>query len=157
MKSNQIEYTTTEKELLAIILCFKEYERILYGAKIEIYTDHKNLTFKTLSIKRIICWRTYVDQYDIDLCYIPEKENVLADYFSRLSQIDKCVANSEPSILGRERPSSPQSVMNFDCANVDVKSCKQKREAGTFVDFKKLESPSDDNFGRWRSIFTFVS
>ena len=34
--------------------------------------------------------------------------------------------------------------MNFDCANVNIHSRKQKREAGTFVDFKKLESPSDD-------------
>ena len=41
LQSNQMKYTTTEKELLAIILCLKEYERILYGAKIEIYTDHK--------------------------------------------------------------------------------------------------------------------
>ena len=80
------------------------------------------------------------------------KENVLADCFSRLPRIDKQVLqlNSEPSILGRERPSSPQSVMNFDHANVDFNSCnfdsrKQKRElAGTFVDFKKLESPTDD-------------
>ena len=36
--------------------------------------------------------------------------------------------------------------MNFNCANVNVKSCKQKREAGTFVDFKKLESPLDNDF-----------
>ena len=61
LQSNQMKYTTTEKELLAIILCLKEYEQILYGAKIEIYTDHKNLTFKTLSIKQILCWRTYID------------------------------------------------------------------------------------------------
>ena len=78
LQSNQMKYTTTEKELLAIILCLKEYERILYGAKTEIYTDHKNLTFKTLSIKRILCWRTYIDQYDVNLCYIPGKDNVLA-------------------------------------------------------------------------------
>ena len=82
LQPTQMKYTTTEKELLAIILCLKEYEKILYGAKINICTDHKNLTFKTLSIKRILCWRTYIDQYDINLCYIPGKENVLADCFS---------------------------------------------------------------------------
>jgi len=143
-------YTTTEKELLAIILCLKEYERILYGAKkIKIYTDHKNLTFKTLSIKQILRWRTYIDQFDVDLCYIPEKENVLADCFLRLPRIEKSISTLEPLILGRERPSSPQSVMdfNFDCANVNIKSRKRKREpAGTFVNFHKLESPTDDDF-----------
>ena len=83
-----MKYTTTEKELLAIILCLKEYERIFYGAKINIYTDHNNLTFKTLSIKRIIWWRTYINQYNVNLCYIPGKENVLADCFSQLPRID---------------------------------------------------------------------
>ena len=34
LQSNQLKYKTTEKELLAIILCLKEYEQILYGAKI---------------------------------------------------------------------------------------------------------------------------
>ena len=114
-----MKYTTTEKELLAIVLCLNEYKRILYGAKIEIYTDHKNLTFKTLSIKRILCWRTYIDQYDVNLCYIPGKENVLAICFSQLPRIDKPISSSssEPLISGRGRLSSPQSVMNFNCAD----------------------------------------
>ena len=36
--------------------------------------------------------------------------------------------------------------MNFDCVNVNINSQKRKREAGTFLDFKKLESPLDDKF-----------
>ena len=52
LQPTQQKYTTTEKELLAIILCLKEYEKILYGAKeIKVFTDHKNLTFNTLSVK----------------------------------------------------------------------------------------------------------
>ena len=82
MQPNQSNYTTTKKELLAIVLCLKEYEKILYGTKVNIYTAHKNLTFETLSIKRILQWRTWIDQFDVDLCVIPGKENVLADCFS---------------------------------------------------------------------------
>ena len=37
-----------------------------------------------------------------------------------------------------------QEVRSADCAN--VKNCKQKRESGTFVDFKKLESPPNNDF-----------
>ena len=50
LQPTQMKYTTTEKELLAIIFCLKEHEHILYiyGATTNIYTDHKNLTFKTL-------------------------------------------------------------------------------------------------------------
>ena len=38
----------------------------------------------------------------------------------------------------------PQEVRSGD--RINVKSQKQKRESGTFVDFKKLESPPDNDF-----------
>ena len=84
----QQAYTTTEKELLAIVLCLKEYRRMLFGAVINVYTDHKNLTFRTLSVERILRWRLYIDEFDVTLKYIKGKKNILADCFSRLPQIN---------------------------------------------------------------------
>ena len=57
----QCNYTTTEEELLAIIMCLKEYCKILQGGVIHVYTDHKNLTFNTLSIQRVLFWRMSMD------------------------------------------------------------------------------------------------
>ena len=50
----QMNYTTTEKELLAIVMTLTTYRKLLYSSQIYLYTDHKNLTFKTFSVQRIL-------------------------------------------------------------------------------------------------------
>ena len=49
----QNNYNIMEKELLATITCIKEYHNMLYGAVLNVYTNHKNLTFKILSQQRV--------------------------------------------------------------------------------------------------------
>ena len=50
----QTRYTTTERELLAIVETLKEFRNILLGQQIKIYTDHKNLTYKTFNTDRVM-------------------------------------------------------------------------------------------------------
>ena len=44
----QTKYTTTERELLAIVETLKKFRNILLGQQIKIYTDHKSLHTRPL-------------------------------------------------------------------------------------------------------------
>ena len=52
LTSAQEKYTTTERELLAIVETLKEYRSILLGQKLVVHTDHQNLTFKNFNTDR---------------------------------------------------------------------------------------------------------
>ena len=78
-------YDTIEKELLAVMMCMKKYHNILYFSVINVYTDHKNLTFCTLSAPRVLWWKLFPKQYNIYLTYVPGKVDVLAACFLRLN------------------------------------------------------------------------
>eukprot|EP00957_Ditylum_brightwellii_P080828 6148429-Ditylum_brightwellii.AAC.1 len=43
-------YMATEQELLAIIETLKDFKNILLGQQIRVYTNHKNLRYKTLTL-----------------------------------------------------------------------------------------------------------
>jgi hypothetical protein len=43
LNSAQQNYATIDKELLCAIATLKEFQSMLLGAKLHIYTDHKNI------------------------------------------------------------------------------------------------------------------
>lgn len=80
-------YSTTERELLAIVWSVKHFRPYLYGRKFVIVTDHKPLTW-LFNVKdpgsRLVRWRLILEEYDYDIIYKPGKINNNADALSRI-------------------------------------------------------------------------
>jgi transposase InsO family protein len=100
LRDGQHNYTTTERELLAIVETLKEFRTILLGHKIKIYTDHKNLTFTQFNTERVLRWRMVLEEYGPELIYIKGPDNIVADALSRLDLIpDPPALDTEPTTV----------------------------------------------------------
>ena len=83
----QVNYTTTERELLSIVETLKEFRNILLGQQIKVYNDHKNLTYK-FNTERVMRWQLDLEELSPELIYIKGSKNIVADALSRLDKID---------------------------------------------------------------------
>ncbi len=70
--------------MLSIIATLKEFQSMLLGVDIHVFTDHKNLTFDTLKMQHLLCWRTKIEEFSPMLHYIKGPRNILANNLSRL-------------------------------------------------------------------------
>ena len=99
----QLNYTTTERELLAIVETLREFRNILLGQQIIVYTDHQNLTYKVFNTERVMRWRLLIEEYGPVLKYVKGSSNVVADALSRLALTPSC--KSDPDEAIKDMPS----------------------------------------------------
>ncbi len=80
----QSKYTVTKLELLAIVETLKELNRMLWGQRINVYTDHKNLTQDGLGLMsdRVTCWRILLEEYAPKIIYLKGIHNTVTDAIS---------------------------------------------------------------------------
>ena len=79
-------YTTTEKELLAIIYSILKFRYYLIGSEFDIVTDHKSLTFSLSSpfhSARVIRWILALQEYNFVIRHCRGSDNIVTDFFSR--------------------------------------------------------------------------
>lgn len=86
LNKSEGNYSTTEKECLAIIFGTKVFRPYLYGRKFKIVTDHKPLQWlfncKDPSSK-LVRWRLKLEEFDYEIVYKKGKINCNADSLSR--------------------------------------------------------------------------
>ncbi|XP_076906108.1 uncharacterized protein LOC143562078 [Bidens hawaiensis] len=83
----QENYTTTEKELLAVVFAFDKFRSYLVLSKTTVFTDHAALRFlfhKKDAKPRLIRWIFLLSEFDIEIKDKNGAENVAADHLSRL-------------------------------------------------------------------------
>lgn len=86
MNKQEGNYSTTEKELLAILFGVNTFRPYLYGYKFKIVTDHRPLTW-LFNAKdpggRLLRWRLKLEEYNYEIVYKPGRINCNVDALSR--------------------------------------------------------------------------
>ena len=88
MNEAQRNYTTTEKELLAVVYALDKFRAYLVGSDIIIFTYHSALKYlltKQDAKTRLIRWVLLLQEFNLQIKDKNGVENVVADHLSRLT------------------------------------------------------------------------
>ncbi|GBM07567.1 Retrovirus-related Pol polyprotein from transposon 17.6 [Araneus ventricosus] len=100
LNSAERNYSTTEREALAVVWALNKFRGYIEGSKITVASDHQPLKC-LMKLKspsgRLARWALQLQSFDLNLEYIPGKSNVVADMLSRLDydqEIPSCEENT---------------------------------------------------------------
>ncbi|KAI3670940.1 hypothetical protein L1987_87585 [Smallanthus sonchifolius] len=147
----QEHYTTTEKELLAVVFAFDKFRSYLVLSKTIVFTDHaalRHLFSKQYAKPRLIRWVLLLHEFDIEIHDKKGAENVAADHLSRL----ECSASYE--LVGSSiNDNFPHELLmhiqtqdeecpwfadfaNFLASGIVIKGLRHQQKRKFFVDVK---------------------
>jgi hypothetical protein len=134
LRPHEVNYPTHDLELGAVVFALKGWRHFLYGAKCELYIDHKSLKYyftqKELNMRQQR-WLELIKNYDLTINYTPGKANVVADALSRKS------TNTQP--MSREIPKE----LLTDLERLEIQ-CLEVESLGSLSTMKVMEERQSD-------------
>ena len=109
----QENYSTTEKEMLAIVFSCEKFRQYILGSHVIIHTDHaaiKYLMSKKEAKPRLIRWVLLLQEFDLEIKDKKGCDNVIADYLSR---VERSTAEEEKVILTENFPDEQLFKVSF--------------------------------------------
>ncbi|GJU78591.1 reverse transcriptase domain-containing protein [Tanacetum coccineum] len=149
MTEAQIHYTTTEKEMLAVVYAFEKFRPYLVLSKSIVYTDHSALKYlmnKQDAKPRLLRWVLLLQEFDITIHDKKGSENLAADHLSRLENPHKDVLENKD--INENFPLETLGVIssgstpwfadyaNFHAGNFIIKGMTTQQKKKIFKDVK---------------------
>ncbi|GKB02165.1 reverse transcriptase domain-containing protein [Tanacetum coccineum] len=157
MTEAQIHYTTTEKEMLAVVYAFEKFAiSCLY--KSIVYTDHSTLKYllsKQDAKPRLLRWVLLLQEFDIIIRDKKGTENLAADHLSRLENPHKDALENKDinenfllETLGVISSGSTPwfvDIANFHAGNFIIKGMSPQQKKKSFKDWVEAKAlPTND-------------
>nr|GFA37081.1 hypothetical protein [Tanacetum cinerariifolium] len=114
MNDAETNYTTTEKEMLAVVYAFEKFRSYLIMNKSIVHTDHSALTYlfaKKDAKARLLRWVLLLQEFDFKVLDTKGAENLAADHLSRLENPYENVL--DPKEINETFPLETLSMVTF--------------------------------------------
>nr|GEV83411.1 reverse transcriptase domain-containing protein [Tanacetum cinerariifolium] len=115
MNDAESNYTTTEKEMLAVVFAFEKFRSYLIMNKSIVHTDHSSLKYlfaKKDAKARLLRWVLLLQEFDFKVLDTKGAKNLAADYLSRLENPYENSRNNFPQKEASPAIAEPLRIEN---------------------------------------------
>ncbi|GKC76349.1 reverse transcriptase domain-containing protein [Tanacetum coccineum] len=152
MTEAESNYTTTEKEMLAVVYAFEKFRSYLIMNKSVVYTDHSALKYlfnKKDAKARLLRWVLLLQEFDFKVIDTKGAENYAADHLSRLENPYENVFDPKEinetfpletlnTVTSHDDQNTPwfADIANYHAGNFLIKGMSTQQKRKFFKDIK---------------------